>query len=302
MPDLDLSIAICSWNTREDLQICLESLALERASCSFEVLVVDNNSEDGSPDMVAELFPWVRLFRMEHNLGFTGGNNYAMDQHEGQHFMLLNSDTIVHPGALSTLLAYLTSNPSVGIVGPKLLNPDGTLQFSCRKFPNPVAALFRNTPIGKLFPNNKFTRDYLMADWDHNLEREVDWVSGAALLIRKGCLDRVGKMDPEYFMFCEDVDWCWQAHQHGFKVMYYPKAVITHAIGRSTDKAPNRMIGRFHRSMFRFYQKNMVPRMNPLLRPFALLFAATMLGMRAGIFILHNRLDDYRRQRNRDAA
>jgi GT2 family glycosyltransferase len=299
MPDLDLSVNICSWNTLEDLRICLASLEGVRKEARFEVIVVDNNSEEGSPDMVAAEFPWVRLERMEKNLGFTGGNNHALAVQAGRHSLLLNSDTVVHPGAIAAALSYLEAHPEVGILGPKVLNPNGSLQYSCRRFPNPVAALFRNTAIGKLWPNNPFTRDYLMQDWDHSKEREVDWVSGCALLARQEFVEKAGGLDPEYFMFCEDVDWCWKAWELGFKVMYVPTGTITHKIGTSTDKAPNRMIGRFHRSMFRFYTKNMVPKQFVLWRPFLVAFAASALAIRASVFIVKNKLDDMKRKRQR---
>ncbi len=299
MPGLDLSITICSWNTQSDLRTCLQSLEVALKQSKFEVIVVDNNSEDGSPDMVANEFPWVRLERMATNLGFTGGHNYALEIRTGRHALLLNSDTIVHDGAIVTLMTYLEENPKVGILGPKLLNPDGSLQMSCRRFPNPIAALFRNTPIGKLFPNNRFTREYLMSDWTHDKSREVDWVSGAAFLVRDELMNQIGFFDPEYFMYCEDVDWCFRTWEAGYKVVYLPTAVITHAIGRSTDKAPNRMIGRFHRSMFRFYKKNMVPKLPYLWRPFALAGAAVALSMRGGLFISKNRWENYKRKRAR---
>jgi GT2 family glycosyltransferase len=249
--------------------------------------------------MVAEEFPWVRLEAMSTNLGFTGGQNHAIALRKAPHALLLNSDTVVHPGALRTILAYLYANPQVGVVGPKLLNPDGSLQYSCRRFPNPLAALFRNTPLGRLFPNNRFTREYLMQDWRHDEPREVDWVSGAALLARKELLDKTGGLDPDFFMYLEDVDLCWRAWELGFKVVYVPTAEITHAIGRSTDKAPNRMIGRFHKSMLLFYRKNMLPRIALPLRPFAYAGAAAAVAARAGLFITKNKIDDLRRRRAR---
>lgn len=291
MPDFDLSITICSWNTKADLRACLESLEKVRDEASMEVIVLDNNSEDESPDMVEAEFPWVRLFRMQRNLGFTGGQNYMMEHRKGRHALLLNSDTVVHEGALRTLMEYVEANPQVGVVGPKLLNPDGSLQFSARRFPRPAAALFRNTPFGKLFPNNRFTREYLMQDWSHDSVREVDWVSGAALLAREELMEKIGFLDPEFFMFSEDVDYCFRAWKAHYKVVYLPTSVITHAIGRSTDKAPNRMIGRFHSSMFRFYRKNMLPQVAAPLRPFALAGAAVALFARASMFIVKNKID-----------
>ena len=296
MADFELSVTICSWNTAEDLRECLLSLEAARDEASFEVIVVDNNSEDGSPDMVAKEFPGVTLVRSLQNLGFTGGHNLALEGRRGRHAFLLNSDATVHPGALKALLAYHAEHPECGMLGPKILNPDGSLQLSCRRFPNPVAALFRNTLIGRLFPHNRFTREYLMADWDHDVPREVDWVSGAAFFVSGELIDSIGTFDPEYFMFCEDVDWCFRARKAGWKVVYVPAAVVTHAIGRSTDKAPNRMIGQFHRSMLRFYTKNMLPSMAPWQRPFAWTFAALALSARGGSFILKNKWDALRRR------
>ncbi|MDX2065709.1 MAG: glycosyltransferase family 2 protein [Fimbriimonadaceae bacterium] len=296
MPDFAFSITICSWNTLEDTRACLASLHAARHEADFEVIVIDNNSEDGSADMVADEFPWVVLHRMSRNLGFTGGHNFALEQRRGQDAFLLNSDTVVHPGALARLVEFAHANPDCGILGPKLLNPDGSLQPSCRRFPNPIAALFRNTPLGRLFPNNPFTRTYLMEDFDHREARDVDWISGAAMYVRGELIERIGAFDPAYFMYCEDVDWCWRAWKAGFRVAYVPDSVITHAIGHSTDKAPNRMIGRFHRSMLYFYRKNMIPELPLLARPFALAFAVVGIGLRAGFFISRNKVQNLRRK------
>ncbi len=295
MPDFELSVTICSWNTQSDLRDCLASLEAIRDEISFEVIVVDNNSRDGSPDMVERGFPSVTLIRMDRNLGFTGGHNYAFEHRRGRHVFCLNSDTVVHPGALRELVSFMESDPMLGIVAPKLLNPDGSLQLSCRRFPNPVAAMFRNTFLGRLFPKNRFTRDYLMQGFDHQSKLDVDWVSGAAFLLRDTVMQKIGFFDPEFFMYCEDVDLCWRTHKAGFRVVYDPEAVVTHAIGRSTDKAANKMILRFHVSMLRFYRKNMLPEMNPVLRPFVYVFATGALGARAMLFISKNAFDAVKR-------
>lgn len=299
MPDLEVSVTICSWNTQDDLRACLQSLDAVRDEVPFEVIVIDNASKDGSPDMVEKEFPWVRLYRMEVNLGFTGGHNFALKERSAPFAFLLNSDTIVHPHALETLLSTHKTHPEVGIIGPKLINPDGSLQFSCRRFPSPWAALFRNTFLGRLFPNNKFTREYLMQDLSHDVPRHVDWVSGAAMFVSKEFIDKVGLLDEGYFMYSEDVDWCWRAWQNGFEVMYLPEAVITHAIGKSTDKAANKMIVRFHKSMYRFYRKNTLPLSHPIVRPLKLLAVGTLLWARAGLFIVKNWLDELRRRMRR---
>ncbi|MCC6685918.1 MAG: glycosyltransferase family 2 protein [Fimbriimonadaceae bacterium] len=293
--DFDLSICICSWNTIEDLRRCLTALRDAADEARFEVIVVENNSEDGSGEMVTSEFPAVRLLQQYRNLGFTGGNNLAIQDRNGRHVLLLNSDAFVHPGAIGSLVAHLESTPSAGIIGPRLLNEDGSLQYSCRTFPNPVAALFRNTPLGSLFPRNRFTRDYLMSDWDHLTENSVDWVSGAALMIREEALAQVGALDKDYFMFCEDMDICWRVRQCGFEVVYFPDAVVTHKIGSSTSKAPNRMIFRFHRSMLLFFKKHQLRTVNPLFRPGAYLLAAAGLTARASYFLVRNQFDRLRR-------
>ena len=299
MAGLELSVTICSWNTLEDLRACLASLAALKDEASFEVIVVDNASSDGSADMVEREFPWVVLYRMTTNLGFTGGQNHALERRSAPHAFLLNSDTVVHPGALRKLLDYHADHPEAGIVGPKLLNPDGTLQYSCRRFPSPWAALFRNTFLGRLFPNNRFTREYLMLDESHDEPKTVDWVSGASMFASKEFMDKAGLLDPEFFMFSEDVDWCWRCWQNGFKVVYLPSSVITHAIGKSTSKAANAMIIRFHKSMFRFYLKNTLPLSPWFVRPFKFVAVAVLLWIRAGLFIVKNWFDSLRRRLKR---
>lgn len=293
--DFELSVCICSWNTRDDLRICLSHLQDARSETNFEVIVVENNSEDGSGAMVTSEFPWVRLLQQYQNLGFTGGNNLALQERKGRHALLLNSDAFVHSGAIHTMSKHLENYPEVGVFGPRLLNLDGRLQYSCRRFPNPIAALFRNTIVGRWFPNNRYTREYLMSDWDHQSERDVDWVSGAALFIRQEALERVGGLDPDFFMFCEDMDICWRVHEAGFGVRYFPDAVVTHKIGSSTSKAPNRMIFRFHRSMLLFFKKHLLKQLHPVLRPLAYGLAATGLTTRASLFLVKNQYDRLRR-------
>lgn len=296
MATLDLSITICSWNTQADLRECLRCLELAQREAEFEVLVVDNNSADGSPDMVEREFPWVRLFRQYTNLGFTGGHNFLFPHCLGRHILLMNSDAFAQPGAIKEVLASSQRFPEAGIIGPKLLNPDGSLQYSCRRFPDPIAALFRNTFLGRLFPKNKWVRAYLLEDWDHSSAREVDWVSGAVLLITEQVRDCLGGFDPQFYMFCEDVDLCKRCWDAGFDVVYDPIAVFVHKIGSSTNKAPNRMIFRFHKSMYLYYKKHRLSRMNPVTRPFVALAAMSVLTLRAGLFIIKNKLDEIKRR------
>ena len=193
----------------------------------------------------------------------------------------------------------MKENREVGILGPKLLNPDGSLQFSCRRFPTPAAALFRNTPLGKLFPNNRFTRDYLMSGWSHNEPRDVDWVSGAAFCMRRSLCEQLGGFDERFFMYLEDVDLCYRAKQKGYRITYFPEAIITHAIGRSTDRAAEKMIRQFHRSMLLFYRKHYLPKIAAILRPFALILARFILFLRSFPLILGIRIDNWKRRTGR---
>lgn len=252
----DLSVCIVNWNTRQDLEQAIKSVLESDPGLGLQVVVLDNASSDGSPGMVRERFPGVELIESTENLGFARGYNRAAAKAEGRHILMLNPDTVVRPGALRKLVDFLDSRQDAGAAGPRLLNGDGTLQYSCRHFPRPLAAILRNTLIGRLTPGNQATRDYLMADWDHGSVRQVDWVSGAAICIRAETWSAVGGFDEGYFMYAEDIDWCLRAHQAGWGIYYVPESVIVHRIGRSSDQRPLAMVVEFHRSMARFYRKH----------------------------------------------
>jgi len=256
MPPPDLSVCIVNWNTRPDLEQAIASILADASGVQVEVVVVDNASSDGSGELVRARFPAVTLVESGSNLGFARGYNLAAGRTVGRHILMLNPDTEVRPGALRELVGFLDSNAEAGAAGPRLLNRDGSLQFSCRRFPRPLAALFRNTPLGKLVPGNRFTRDYLMEDWDHHAAREVDWLSGAAICIRRQAWEQVGGFDEGFFMYAEDIDWCWRARQAGWRVCYVPQAVVVHRIGGSSDQRPVVSVVEFHRSMIRFYRKH----------------------------------------------
>jgi len=261
-----LSICIVNWNTRDDLRQCLLSLPCGAGELALEVFVVDNASTDGSAEMVSGEFPQVTLIRNADNRGFAHANNQALARCHGDYLLLLNSDTVTHQDALSALVAAMEAHPEVGISGAKLLNSDGSLQYSCRRFPTFIAGLLRNNPIGRLFPGNAQVQDYLMTEFDHAMPAKVDWVSGAALCIRRATMEQVGLLDEIYFMYCEDMDWCYRVRQAGWKVYYFPEAVITHHIGRSSDKAVSAMVRAHHRSMGIFYRKHYAPTTPLLLR------------------------------------
>ncbi len=265
-------VCIVSWNAKDDLRACLRSLELAcQNPAQLETLVVDNASSDGSPQMVSDEFPGVELVQLTQNTGFSGGNNVALEGLSAAYAFLLNSDAVIHPGDLDNLLDFADQNPDAGLIGPRVLNPDGSIQYSCRRWPTFAAGLYRNVYLGRLFPGNAPASDYLMQDFDHAETRDVDWLSGCALLIRKTCLHRIGPLDAAtFFMYCEDMDWSLRANKDGWRVVYFPGCTVTHKIGGSSDGAAERMIWEHSKSMWRFYQKHgsfFAERVPVLLRP-----------------------------------
>lgn len=275
-PHVDLSIVILNWNARDYLRAALVSLLDKSWRHNLEIIVVDNHSLlDDSAAMVRSEFPQVHLIESGRNLGFSAGNNLGVRAARGRYILFLNPDTVTHGDAWDRLIEWMDAHPSVGACGPKLLNTDGTLQASCRAFPSFGAGLFRNTWLGRLFPNNPWSRDYLMQDFQHDREQPVDWLSGSALFVRREALEAIGGgWDESYFMYCEDVDLCYRLKTKNFARYYVPLATITHHIGKSSDWAQGAMIRRHHASMLRFYFKHYARGWGLVLAPLAVLGVA----------------------------
>ena len=258
----DLSVVILNWNARDYLLESLRSIVSQTWSAAIEIIVVDNDSRlDNSVQAVREEFPQVLVIANEANVGFSAGNNIGLERARGRHVLFLNPDTIVHAGALDYLIEWMDAHPRIGACGPKLLNEDGSLQPSCRAFPSIGAGFFRNTPLGRLWPGNPWTRAYLMQGFAHNREQAVDWLSGSALMMRRPAIDDLVRRDgflwdAGFFMYCEDVDVCFRLKQAGWRRVYVPGATITHRIGGSSDWAQGASIRRFHASMLRFTLKH----------------------------------------------
>ena len=243
--NIDLSIIIVSWNTRDLLAACLETVQAEINSLKdirVETLVVDNVSTDDSADMVAREFPWVRLIRSTKNLGFPGGNNLAIQHSSGKYVLLLNPDTEVKPGALGMLIQFLEVHHEVGAVGPYTCNPDGSLQTSCYPAPTLSRELWRLLHLDSLRPYG----EYHMADWDATTPREVDALLGACILVRKSVLDKIGLMDEDYFMYSEEVDLCTRIQRGGWSLYWVPQAAIIHHGGQSTRQVATEMFLRLY--------------------------------------------------------
>lgn len=261
----DLALVIINYNTPDLVVQAVESALATRESLRLEIIIIDNASFRG--DLRTALEPLqercpegvsLQIIFSPHNLGFTGGNNLGLKQTTAPYLLLLNSDTLVKPGCLQRCVEYLRAHPQVGILGPKLLDPDGSRQLSCRRFPSFQTALFnRYSLMTRLFPGNPWSRAYLMSDpGDLEQPAAVDWVSGAAMFITRKAYETVGALDEDFFMYAEDVDYCLRVHQAGFEVHYVPDAEIVHLIGQSSAHLPFKTIWWRHRSMWTFYYKH----------------------------------------------
>ena len=259
---VDLSVCIVSYNTREFLRECLDSILESQPRVSFEIIVVDNDSRDGSAEMVRSEYPSVRLIENSTNVGFTPANNQALRASKGRYVLWLNSDTVVLPGALDGLVAFADSRSDVGILGPKVLNRDGTVQRQChRGLPTPWATFCYASGLAKLFPRSKLFGQYLMTYIDEDQILEVDAVSGACLMARRELLSEIGFPDEEYVFSVDDLDWCYRAQERGWKIYYYPQAGIIHYGGQagSTYASP-RMVYIFHQGMWLYHKRHLARR------------------------------------------
>jgi N-acetylglucosaminyl-diphospho-decaprenol L-rhamnosyltransferase len=231
--------------------VLLRCVASLRADHVGEVVVVDNASTDGSPDALVAADPDARLVRAGANLGDGAGANRGIEATGGELVLVMNADVAVHRGAVDSMVAELASHPAWAVVGPRILEADGTHYPSARRFPS-MADAAGHAVLAGLAPANRFTRRYRMADLSAEVTTEVDWVSGACFLARRRALEDLGGFDEAYFMYAEDVDLCWRARRAGWGVAYVPAAVVTHIQGLSTARRPFRMLVAHHRSVLRF--------------------------------------------------
>lgn len=258
---MDLSIIIVNYRSREKLASCLASIAAsDLAGLTVEVVVVDNASGDDLLALKTE-YPTVRFLDSPSNLGMGGGNNLGIKNSSGRFILVSNPDIVFRSETIKDLCRYLAEHQEVGLVAPQLVNPDGSLQLSCLRFPKPYIPILRRTGIGKFFP--KQLDSYLMADVDHSQVQTVDWVMGACFLVRRLDLYSDGRLfDERYFMYFEDVDLCRQIKQRGQTVVYYPKAVAVHNHMRQSARYPwylslfKDRIARVHlESAFKYFAK-----------------------------------------------
>jgi N-acetylglucosaminyl-diphospho-decaprenol L-rhamnosyltransferase len=253
-----VSVVIVNYRQGDLLLACLESVFRTADALPVEVIVVDNASGDDTATVVAGRFPRVRLVLNDRNLGFARATNQGLALGTAPLCLWLNPDTVVQPGALQELVRFFHAHPDAAAVGPRMIGPDGELQYSCRAFPTLGTGLFtRYSLLRRLWPGNPVSARYLLSGWDHAGVREVDWISGSCLLTSRDVLRRVGPLDEAYFLFNEDVDWCRRAADAGLRVYYDPAAVVVHHIGASKARLPAWLVVERHRGMFRYYRKHM---------------------------------------------
>lgn len=235
---MDLSIIIVNYKSKEKTLNCIKSIKeSDLDNLRYEIIVVDNASGDDSKKIITVKYPEINFIQSAKNLGMGGGNNLGIKQAIGEFILILNPDTVVRKNAIKILYNYIKNNKRVGIVGPKLLNPDNTLQYSCFRFPKFYTPILRRTFIGKFF--KKYLNNFLMEDFDHNSIKEVNWLMGSCLMIDKKNFNLIGPIfDKRFFMYCEDIDLCYRAREVKYKVIYNPEAIIIHDHVRSGIEMP----------------------------------------------------------------
>lgn len=238
---------IVNYNTGPDLLDCVASLRSEGLE---QIVVVDNGSRDGSDEALIQADPKVILLRLD-NPGMGTAMNYGAKKLDTDIVFCLNPDTRTHPGAIGTLLEVINSDPKIAMVGPRLLNEDGTLYPSARDFPDFKDSV-GHAVLGMIAPNNPWTRRYKRLDHDYETRAEVDWVSGAAMFTRRAAWEQMGGFDPAYFLYMEDVDLCWRLRKAGWSIVYEPRAELTHIGGTTTTQMPYKMLKVHHQSAIRY--------------------------------------------------
>lgn len=250
----DLTISIIANNNRDLLMGCIGSIYETKGGMGVEVVVVDNLSSDGSAEAVRGRFPDARLIVNDKKEGFSANHNKAIRASDAPFILILNDDTVLHEGALQLMVDFLKANPQAGAVGGFLQNPDGTPQYTGRAAPTLLAAAMISLGLHRLFPDNPVTAKYFRKKGDYAEVEEVEGINGAALMVRREVVERVGLLDEGFFLFCEDVDWCMRMREAGYRLYFLPGARITHYRGASTGG--RRIVWIYHRSLLRFYRKH----------------------------------------------
>lgn len=253
---LDITISIVNWNTKEYLRQCLNSIREYTRGIKYETIVVDNASSDNSTQMIREEFPYVNLIANKRNYGFAKANNQSLEVASGRYFLILNPDTKLLNNAFKKMIDFMDDHFDAGAIGCKVLNPDLTLQLSCRTFPSFSSVVWDYIFLSSYFPKNKIFGKYRMSHWNHNCICQIDQPMGCCLMIRKEALASIGVFDEKFYMYFEEVDLCYRLKKKGWQIYFTPEAQILHFGGRGTSQAEIQMFIERQRSMYKFYKKH----------------------------------------------
>lgn len=254
---MDVSIIIVNYNTKDLLKQTIDSVIATTNEIDYEIIVVDNASKDRSTELIKNNYKDVILIENKENLGFSKANNIGINVSTGKYILLLNSDTVVLDDAIKECFRYMEMNLDIGALGCKVVLKDGKLDHACKRgFPTPEASLFYMFRLHKIFPKSKNFGKYTMSYVDEDEVSEVDSLMGAFMMVRKSVIDEIGLLDEEFFMYGEDIDWCFRIKEAGYKMVYYPKVKIIHYKGASSNKKRVKTIYEFHRAMILFYNKH----------------------------------------------
>lgn len=266
MPIADLHVVVVTYRVRELLRDCLASLRESRlGGLDLAITVVDNDSNDGSAEMVEACFPEVRLVRSE-NLGYPYANNLGFARQDARYHLMLNPDTLLPPSALAETVDFMERNPDVGALGPRLVLADGSLDLACRRgFPTPLSALAKYTGLARVFPRSRRLGSYNLTYLSPDQQADVDSLVGAFILLRREALEQVGGLDQTFFMYGEDLDLCYRLGSAGWRVVYWPDVTVLH-YKRASSSQSDRAGREFFRAMRIFYDKHYADGALPLQR------------------------------------
>lgn len=276
---MDLSVIIVDFNTASLLRECLYSIEETKDDIYLEIIVVDNNSMDESVEMVKKDFPQVRLIANSENIGFAQGVNQGLNLAKGRYFLLLNPDAKVLPGVMKGLIDFMDRNKDVALSGVQLLNPDGTKQNSIANFPTLTQELFHKSLLKILFPQ-KYPSKYR----EFKSPIEVESVIGACMIVRPEAVKQVGELDPKYFLFLEETDWCFQMKKKGWKIYHLPQFKAYHKQGQSLIDLKSKGRIEYYRSYYRFFKKNYSRASHFFLR--AIVFIKTLINLSLNLLAL----------------
>lgn len=254
---MDLSIIIVNYNTKQLTLNCLQSVYESDTDYSYEVILIDNASKDGSVEAIRQTYSQVNLIANSENTGFSKANNQGIQVARGRYILLLNSDTVVQPDTFDTMIKFMDDHPEVGVSGCKVLLPDGTLDKACKRgFPTPSATFYYVSGLSRLFPHNPRFNVYHCGDINEDQPSPIDCLVGAFMMVRREVIDEVGVLDEDFFMYGEDVDWCYRIQQAGWVNYYYPKTHIIHFKRASSRNKPYKITYEFHRAIYVLYNKH----------------------------------------------